>query len=98
MRVKLVRDKVVTELKQGEELIPANTLPGKIALLLLKMHEEVQELAREPQDPQEYADVLEVLLEIARLQGVPWAAVEAAFEEKRKAVGAFRMGKVLVQP
>jgi len=97
MRVKLVRDKV--PLKDDRETIQAANSPaGRVALLINKMHEEVGEIAMDPWDPEEYADLFEAVSELMRLNGVSMLEVENAVWAKRRAVGGFRQGMVLSRP
>lgn len=97
MRVKLVRD-LVERLDDEEEIRSANSRAGKTALLCLKMHEEAQEISHAPWDPAEYADLLEVLSELMRLNGVDLDDVVVAGLEKRRRLGAFYRGRTLVRP
>ena len=85
MKIKLVRDKLPFPMMGNVTL--------KRALLALKLFEESAEIADDPSDPAEYADLLEVMLELARLNGVPWAAIERKLWEKRELKGAFRLGR-----
>ena len=89
---------LVERLDDAEEIRPANTLAGKTALLCLKMHEEVQEISHTPWDPVEYADLLEAMLELMRLNGVTLDDLEAAGVEKRRRQGANRRRRALVRP
>lgn len=57
--------------------------------LALKLHEEVAEVVRAPKDMDEYADVLQALMDFAELNGVLWVGVEAALEAKRHFDGPF---------
>lgn len=98
MRVKLVRDKVPLLGRKGEEIKPVNSQIGKVALLVLKLHEEAQEIAENPWDPEEYADIMEVLAELMRLHDVSGDAVSKAAEEKSERLGNFRGGMVLSWP
>lgn len=100
VKVKLVRDKidrVGRALEPGEVLRPANSTSGKRMLLQAKLHEEAAEIAMDPADPAEYADLLEVLLELARTNGVAWADIEAALLRKREERGGFKRGLVLTR-
>lgn len=97
LRVKLVRDKM-QPLDDGETMTPANSKAGRVMALLLKLYEEIGEIQDKPHDPEEYADVLEALLELARLNGVPWAQVEERLLAKRQTRGGFRRGLVLQRP
>ena len=88
MSSKLVRDKHTAG--PGERVVPANTRAGKHLAITQKLHEEVCELADDPTDLGEYADVLELLQEIARQNGVDWRDVEARQLQKRDERGGFR--------
>jgi predicted house-cleaning noncanonical NTP pyrophosphatase (MazG superfamily) len=101
VKVKLVRDHIerafTRQLNEGDTLAPCNTLAGKRMLLQQKLHEESAEIADNPGDPAEYADLLEVMLELAKTNGVPWAEIEKAVLEKREERGGFRRGMVLTR-
>lgn len=75
---------------------PVNSRPGKQLALLLKLHEEAEEIGRHATDPAEYADLLEVMLELMRVNNVSWAQVEEALLAKRERLGGFRMGMIWV--
>lgn len=57
--------------------------------LALKLHEEVGEVCRAPQDVSEYADVLQVLMDFAELNGIAWETVLRACEDKLRTSGRF---------
>lgn len=95
MRVKIVRDRMV--IGKGGTLQPVNSKAGKMMGLLLKLHEEADEISRGAECPEEYADLLEVMLEIARMNDVSWADIEAALLRKREERGAFQRGMVWVK-
>lgn len=91
MRVKLIRD--FMQVTQGGEVQFANSDTGKQVLLLLKLHEEAEEIALCPTDPAEYADMIEVLAELARLNGVSWDDIEQVAIDKNDEFGGFRQGR-----
>lgn len=64
-------------------------------LLIGKMHEEVEEIRADMAHPNEYADLLDVLMDCAEANGVEWRDVEIAREDKRRRLGGFTEGKVL---
>ena len=101
VKVKLVRDNIerafTRQLNEGDKLAPANTLDGKRMLLQQKLHEEAAEIANDPGDPFEYADLLEAMLELARTNGVAWADIEKAVLQKREERGGFRRAMVLTR-
>ncbi len=92
MKAKLVRDKS-GPVKDGC-CATANSLQGKHMALLLKLHEEVNEIADAAHDPTEYADVLEILLELAKINEVPWITIEEALLYKRRKLGGFHMAQI----
>lgn len=98
MRAKLIRDdceKVWTEpLRSNQTIQTVNSITGKHMALLLKLHEETDEISRDATNPTEYADLLEVMIELARINGVRWASIEKALLAKRAERGGFRLGKV----
>jgi len=95
MRVKLVRDRQ-EPVREGDEIQPANSRAGKLLALKAKLHEEIEEIALQPDDPLEYADVLELVLEHARECGVPWADIEESLSTKRRRKGGFKRGMILL--
>lgn len=101
VKVKLVRDHIqrafTRQLNEGDTLSPANTVFGKRVLLQQKLHEEAAEIADNPGDPAEYADLLEAMLELAKTNGVPWADIEKAVLQKREERGGFRRAMVLTR-
>lgn len=101
VKVKLVRDRIDENCYCRNDpevnLRPCNTIDGKRMLLQAKLHEEASEIAEDPRDPAEYADLLEVLLELARVNGVPWQAIEHSLLEKRRQRGGFRRGMVMTR-
>ncbi|KKK95648.1 hypothetical protein LCGC14_2670680 [marine sediment metagenome] len=75
---------------------PAPSRAIHAALLILKLHEEVGEVAEDLTDTREYADVLQALMDLAQLSGVPWEEVETELIWKAKHRGGFEGGKVMV--
>ncbi len=93
MLVKLIRDKL--SVRDGDDVKPANSLQGNHILLVAKLHEESQKIARDATNPEEYADLLQVMMDLAHLNGVPWDFVEAARLNKLEEKGGFSRGLVL---
>ncbi|MCG8506208.1 MAG: hypothetical protein MI755_16510 [Sphingomonadales bacterium] len=95
--MKLVRDGLRNVLQDaGEEVFVA---PGHLVEPLLrgKLLEELGELAAAKfQSAEEYADVLQVLQDLARENQVEWGDVEEARRIKKKDSGGFGIGVVLV--
>ena len=93
LKAKLVRDKV--EPRDGTEtVVCANSPQGHHIALCLKLHEEACEIEREPQDPTEYADLLQVMIDLARLHGVNWDEITEQVVKKGDRKGTFRMAKI----
>ncbi len=95
-KVKLIRD----ELTPPSVSISLETVaaPWALAALLVnKLHEEISEVATRMDEPEEYADVLQALMELAELNGVPWSSVEVWRLHKEREKGGFQLGKVMVQ-
>lgn len=67
-------------------------------LLASKLHEEAEEVARDPSDINEYADVLEVLLELAARNGITPEAIEKARIAKRRERGGFQTNRAFFTP
>ncbi len=64
---------------------------------MAKLHEESEEIARDATEPAEYADLLEVMLELMRINDVSWHSVEDALRHKRAERGAFRLGRIWIK-
>ena len=83
----MVRDKLPGQ--------PVNSPAGRQLALIAKLHEEAEKIARDPRNPAEYTDILEVLIELVRLNRVPWSEIEDAFLRKREENGTFRMARIM---
>jgi len=96
MRVKLVRDDCAavreTSYREDQNVFPANSLAGKHMALLLKLHEEADEISRDATSPEEYADLLETVFELAKINGVSQASIESARLIKKAERGGFAKG------
>jgi len=75
-----------------EPPVAANMVP---LLLIGKLHEEAEEIRESMTDPVEYADALQVLMDLATLNAVPWSEIEHQRREKEVRKGGFLRGKVL---
>ncbi len=95
-KAKLVRDKVQPR-DELETVQSANSEAGRHIALCLKLHEEAAEIASKPADPFEYADLLETMLELARLHGLHPEHIYEAFRSKREVKGGFRMARIWTQ-
>lgn len=94
MKVKLIRD-LMRPRDNDETVRPANSRGGKILGLCLKMHEEAQEIANDPTDIEEYADLLTVMLTLANMHGIQFPAIHRAMERKTEKFGAFDRSMIL---
>ena len=98
MRAKLIRDKMNVSHGQdyGGSVYCTGRSAEKQVALLLKLHEEAEEISRGATNPEEYADLLEVLVELAAINGVEWTAVMRAVSEKHDRLGGFKLGRIWV--
>jgi predicted house-cleaning noncanonical NTP pyrophosphatase (MazG superfamily) len=103
---KLIRDNVGPgNPEHGEYLLkggaPYNLLmvPTQLQPLLLvgKLHEEAEEIREAMTDPVEYADALQVLMDLAKLNGVPWSEIKFQREMKEMRRGGFLTGRSLLR-
>lgn len=96
MKVKLVRDKL--EARHSLETIKAaNSAAGKMMGLYLKLHEEAAEIADAPHNPEEYADLLQVIVELMHMNNISPTDVERIMHEKRADKGGLSRGRILVR-
>ncbi len=97
MKVKLIRDK----LRLSNPSLCLESVGDchwvHVALLVGKLHEEVAEVADRMDDPSEYADVLQALMDLARLNGVSWQDIRDARVKKFHERGGFSSGGVMVE-
>lgn len=82
---KLVRDAIPDIIRrEGKEPLTRVVNGAEYSRALdEKLSEEIRELRAAPTDTGEYADVIEVLRTMARINGVDWNTVETKREEKR---------------
>ena len=92
-KVKLIRDKL--EPLGPVTCRPAPSVAIHAALLVAKLHEEVGEVADNLTNAGEYADVLQALMDLAALAGVPWKQVGTELAWKFEERGGFAGGKVM---
>ncbi len=92
MKSKLVRDHCPAVI-EGECVLASTEAEYQMALLL-KAHEEIQEIADCPEDPEEYADLLEVMLALAEHNGVDGDDILDALVMKREHKGGFEDGQI----
>jgi predicted house-cleaning noncanonical NTP pyrophosphatase (MazG superfamily) len=99
---KLVRDKIPVRIQtQGEKVLTINLPEGELLdVLKAKIVEEAMEVLSAPSAgnlQEEMADVLEVLIALCRLGGGSLAKLERLAAQKRRKVGGFGKGLMLVQ-
>lgn len=91
-RTKLVRDRCGAVL--DGQCKPAATEAEYKMALILKAHEEIQEIANDPSDPAEYADLLEVLRALVLINCVDFDDIKEEFFAKREELGTFEQGQI----
>jgi predicted house-cleaning noncanonical NTP pyrophosphatase (MazG superfamily) len=90
MIVKLIRDLWAKVEKPGTEITYFS--PGGIVhrlALVNKLHEEAAEIAAAPWDVSEYADLFNVALKLAELNGISENRIWAALRDKQLKKGGF---------
>ena len=92
MKAKLVRDRCAAVIEG--ECAPSWHAGEYFMALVLKLHEEAQEIAADATNPEEYADLLEVLLALAYANGVNCEDILEALMAKREAKGGFEEGQI----
>lgn len=91
---KLVRDEMdLTPPPDGDEMRVTNPALFN-ALLVSKMHEEVDEIRRAPHDAGEYADLVQAAYELAFRHGITPGEIESERRRKLHERGGFRKGRV----
>lgn len=63
-----------------------------IPMLLFKMHDEISEISRDLTNPEEYADLLESILALAKRNGVTFVDIKNAAAAKHEKKGGFDAG------
>jgi len=99
---KLVRDKIPVRIQtQGEKVVAINLPEAELLdVLKAKMVEEAMEVLSAPSAnslQEEMADVLEVLIALCRVGGSSLRKLETLAAKKRRKVGGFGKGLMLVQ-
>ena len=101
---KLIRDRVGPDtpghkdyLAKGLPDYEVDLAPQSLITILLvgKLHEEAEEVREDQTNPEEYADVLQTLMDLAYLNGVSFSEVEYQRKLKLGKKGGFTGGKVL---
>lgn len=95
---KLVRDKIPQIIeKAGKKPIIRILSDDELPLYLeMKLEEEVKEY-RESKNPEELADILEVIVTLAKTQGVDFTNLLALQAEKRFRNGGFKEKILLIE-
>jgi predicted house-cleaning noncanonical NTP pyrophosphatase (MazG superfamily) len=88
---KLVRDRIPEIIRTSgqEAAVRAASNTEYSALLRAKLQEEVDEFLRSDNDPDEIADILEILHALARDAGISWDDVERIRATKAEERGGF---------
>ncbi len=86
-------------IRNGGEPYRTVTAPDEIMNLLLigKLHEEAEEIRENMTDISEYADALQVLMDLAKSNGVIWALVEEEAKAKARIAGRFTEPRILIK-
>lgn len=93
MRAKLVRDRIVS--RTGDLYHQLKSPAARHLALVAKLHEEVEEINRDPTSVEEYADVITALQSLAELHGVSRLDILKKELEKTERLGAFDAGRLL---
>ena len=98
---KLVRDKIPGRIAERQEVRSTRQLDGTLrkGFLVSKLLEEALEVrgaTGRPQKIEELADLYEVLLALAKLDGVDIVTIREAADDKRRKAGGFEEGLVLL--
>ncbi len=96
MKAKLIRNKCPAVWDVEADVTACGTDSEYHMALVLKMYEEVGEIAMSPTDPEEYADLLEAMLALASSQDVEGIEILQALIAKRLMFGGFEDGLILV--
>ncbi len=91
MKIDLIRDKV--EVAEGE-VRPVNSLPGRQLALIAQLHQELGALAQDGAKKAVYANLLELMREMMRINEVDWQMVEEERIERLVWLGGFRRGLI----
>lgn len=95
---KLIRDRI-PEIIQSKWEVANITLVEDwnelFALLLEKVLEEAQEVVESQWDPNEIADLVEVLMSLIKFQGITWDEIESLRTEKYEKRGGFGQWYIL---
>lgn len=86
-------------LARGGEPYRTLVIPDEAMNLVLigKLHEEAEEIRENMQDRAEYADALQVLMDLALRNGVSWSDVEAMRMSKLQYTGGFTSPRIMIK-
>jgi predicted house-cleaning noncanonical NTP pyrophosphatase (MazG superfamily) len=90
---KLVRDRDFREDDNPEIHVVELLVPLHQTMLRAKLIEELVEHTDNPWSIEEYADMLQILKDLAFTAGIHWSTVEREQLEKERARGGFRRGR-----
>lgn len=90
-----VEDTTVVELIHADP----DTAKHRLAVMMLinKLHEEVGEIAEKPFDVSEYADVHQVLIDLAAMNGISQGEIEIARQRKFEERGGFSQLRTIIR-
>jgi len=99
---KLVRDKIPSRIAERHESeitrkVPANLMKGYLISKLFEEALEVREASDITQKAEELADIFEVYRAIAKAENVPLDSIVNAANQKKRKVGGFDEGFILLQ-
>lgn len=97
MKIKLIRNKLALIPREGVRVERVEVAsPLHRALLAAKIHEEAAEIANDPTDPKEYADLIECTMQLAQFNGISADTIYGTMLAKRKERGGFGHGYYMV--
>lgn len=87
---KLVRDKIPEKIEANNQvgefyIFPENDFENE---LILKMQEEIGEYLT-TKNPEELADILELLMELAKIRDLPFSEIETIRQDRLKESGGY---------
>lgn len=97
-RSKIIRDGLVGRIP-ADQIRTVASRQEHLDALAAKLTEERNELAAAAYaDPEEFADILQVLIDLASIAGVSWDAIEDARKTKLSGRGGFVGGHIYTPP
>lgn len=92
MKIDLIRDK--TGVPTEGEVLPVNSLPGRQLAVIAQLHQEIGALSKDGTNLEAYADLIELLMELMRVNEVDWGDAVDRRVEKLERLGGFRKGLI----